>query len=378
MKVDANLAHRRRPRRLRTRASSRHSERRFRAKNPSSVFFLQSEGFFAPLRTALVLLFLAAAPALHGGTLDSSVFAMFPKNISEFGYADLSAARNFPWFPQFEAQVVPVSLYGFEQFLSAAQMQQAPSIDAVAWARIASFAGDSKRGAALATDPASGQIVGIAQGHFDLGAIKSFLATRQIPGVSIGDDVVYAAGTASGASDTYFLLASDQAIAFGTQEALKRLVDARSGAEENLLTNETMLALIDQVNGDGVFWGAFGPGGAQAAVQQLLPGVAKFPQGRDLLAKIKEVSISVKAPSDLELDFQAAAASPNDALLLSQLVQVCLLYQQQQTKQNDSGLGDILNGARVSANGNRLEGSLEVNDDQVLSLIEHDMFRLPM
>ncbi len=114
------------------------------------------------------------------------------------------------------------------------------------------------------------------------------------------------------------------------------------------------------------------------AIEQLLPYVANFPQGRDLIAKMKQVSIAVKAPSEIELDFQAAAASPNDALLLSQLVQVGLLYKQQQSKQDNSGLGTILSGARVSANGNQLELSLEVDDDQVLSLIEHDAFRLPM
>ena len=74
--------------------------------------------------------------ALVRGIPDSSILGMFPKNVSEFGYADLSAARELPWFPQFEAQVVPVSLYGFEQFLEAAQMQQSPVIEGVAWARI--------------------------------------------------------------------------------------------------------------------------------------------------------------------------------------------------------------------------------------------------
>ncbi len=325
------------------------------------------------------LLTLTSVPALHAGSLDSSTLGMFPKNMSEFGYADLAAARKFPWFPQFEAQVVPVSLYGFEQFLAAAQMQQGPAIEGVAWGRIASSSTTKTSGSAIVpVEPGSGQIVGVALGHFDLGALQSFLKTRQICGVQIGDNLMYAAGTGSGAADVYFILASDQAIAFGGEDALKRLISVRAGAEENLLTNESMLGRIDQVNGDGVFWGVFSAGGAQMAIEQLLPDVANFPQGRDLIAKMKQVSIAVKAPSDIELDFQAAAASPNDALLLSQLVQVGLLYKQQQSKQDNSGLGTILSGARVSANGNHLELSLEVDDDQVLSLIEHDAFRLPM
>jgi hypothetical protein len=326
---------------------------------------------FAPL----ALLILLAAPGLCAGSLDPSILGMFPKNVTEFGYADLNAAREFPWFPQFEAQVVPVSLYGFEQFLEAAQMQQSPVIEEVAWARIgpsnANYLGTA------APEPGSGQIVGIAAGHFDLGAIQSFLSTRQIPGTKIGDDVMYAAGTGSGANDVYFILSSDQTIAFGSLDGLNRLLRARTGAEENLFTNEKMMDQIGEVNGDCVFWGVFSAGGAQMAVEQLLPNVAKFPQGHDLIAKMKGVSIAVTAPSDIQLHFQAVAASSNDALLLSQLVQVGLLYKQQ-AKQSDSGLGGILSRARVLANGNRLDLSLEVDDDQVLGLIEHDTFRLPM
>ncbi len=301
---------------------------------------------------------------------------MFPKNVSEIGYADLSAVRQLPWFAELEAQVVPVALFGFEQFLSAAQMKQGPSIDGVAWARIGGSAKDS--GAGAAAEPGRGQIVGVATGHFDLGAIKSFLTTRQIFGAKLGDDVLYAAGTGSGASDVYFILASDRTIAFGSRDALKRMLSTRAGAEENLLTNEKMMEQIGQVNGGDVFWGVFGEQGAVMAVEQLLPDVAKFAQGRELIAKMKEVSIAVKASNDIELNFQAVAASPNDALFLSQLVQVGLMYKQQKAKQEYSDLGEILSGAWVSASGNLLEMSLEVSDDQVLSLVEHDAFRLPM
>jgi hypothetical protein len=113
-------------------------------------------------------------------------------------------------------------------------------------------------------------------------------------------------------------------------------------------------------------------------VQQLLPGVSQFPQAADLIGKMKAISIAVKAPSDLQLDFQATSGSPRDALLLSQLLQISLLYRPQQSSQNNPDLSVVLSGARISANGNQLEVSLEVTDDQMLSLIEHDTFRMPL
>src|ERR1700683_4687783 len=90
----------------------------------------------AMLKSALMLVIALAAPALYAGSLDSSVLGMFPKDVTQIGYADLSEARELPWFPQFEAQAAPVSLYEFERFLEAAQLQQSPVITQVAWGRI--------------------------------------------------------------------------------------------------------------------------------------------------------------------------------------------------------------------------------------------------
>jgi hypothetical protein len=321
------------------------------------------------------LLMLMAAPGLHAAPLGSSIMGMFPKNVSEFGYADLSAARQFSWFPQFEAQVVPVSMYSFEQFLEAAQMQQTPVIEGVAWARISSSTTNS---GASGVEPGNGQLVGVAEGHFDRKAIQSFLGARKISGIQVGADLIYDAGTGSGVSDVFFILSSDQTIAFGSLAGLKRLLSTHAGDEENLLTNEKMIGLIDGVHGDGIFWGVFGAGRAETVVQQLLPDLAKFSQARDLIGKMEGVSIAVKDPSDIELDFQAMAASPNDALVLSQLFEAGLLYKQQQSIKSNSGLSQILDRARVSSNGVSLELSIDVDDDQVLSLIEHDTFALPM
>ena len=44
---------------------------------------------------------------------------MFPKSVGEFSYADLKAARKFPWFSQLYGQVLPPKFRQFEQFAPA-------------------------------------------------------------------------------------------------------------------------------------------------------------------------------------------------------------------------------------------------------------------
>lgn len=317
-----------------------------------------------PLIAAIMLLFLVT-PLTHAAALDSSVLAMFPKNISECGYADIKTARGFPWFPQFQAQIVPVALYGFEQFLEAAQLQQTPVIDEVAWARIAPSQGSSSIG--------SGELLGVAEGSFDLGAIQSFLTAHNIAGNKVGDSVFYSSGTASGASDISFTLIDTGKIAFGTRNALLRLLATKAGEGESLFSNEKMLNLIDEVNGSGIMWTVF-----NAEKNDVFADISRFPQARELITTLQGISFVLKAPSDLEIDVQATSSSPANAQLVSQVLQLGLLYRQQQAKQENSELAAVLTGARISANGNQVGMSLEVTDDQMQSLIEHDLFRLLM
>src|SRR5258708_2184735 len=117
-----------------------------------------------------LLLGFAICPALHANTLDSSVISMFPKDVNELKYGDLSGSRQYAWFPQFQAQLIPNEVLGLEQLLEAAQGEQPeteqppeqhPFIEQVAWAQV-SISG-------------SAEVVAVAVGQFDVGTIKMFL-----------------------------------------------------------------------------------------------------------------------------------------------------------------------------------------------------------
>src|SRR6267154_1564205 len=67
---------------------------------------MRSINFLASSRILIIffLLGLAICPGLHANTpLDSSIISMFPKDVTELKYADLSGSRQFAWFPQFQA-----------------------------------------------------------------------------------------------------------------------------------------------------------------------------------------------------------------------------------------------------------------------------------
>jgi hypothetical protein len=68
---------------------------------------------------------------------------------------------------------------------------------------------------------------------------------------------------------------------------------------------------------------------------------AAFPQAGVLLRGMHEILIMVAAPSDIEIDLQAIAASKSDAALLSQLLQAGVLYSSYQSANSKPALTKI-------------------------------------
>jgi hypothetical protein len=338
---------------------------------------LGTTGAIGRMSAILFLLGLAVSPALHASKLDSSIINMFPKDTSELGYADLNRSRQAAWFPQFEAQFVPDCISGFEKFLETAQVQETPSIGQVAWARVSLSDRGSGRDLGRPGE-SSGQLVAVAAGQFDDETIKWFLDGHNVHSVQAGPNVLYESQTGMGMSPGYFALIDNQTVAFGPLEGLERILEIRTGREKSLSDNAAMMALINQVNGDAVFWGVLDSVETGPAVQHLVPEAMKFPQANGLVGKLKNLSISAKTSDDIELDFQVDSASPSDAIVLSQLLEASMLSRRYQASQDNPDLAKILDGMRITPDGSHLDFSLNMTDEQMSSLIERNTFRLSM
>src|ERR1700683_5689831 len=85
-------------------------------------------------RVILPVLLAMLAPALHAGSVNPPVIGLFPKNVGEFAYADLRQARQFPWFAQFQEQVLPARFREVEHFLTTAGINPDTQVQQLGWA----------------------------------------------------------------------------------------------------------------------------------------------------------------------------------------------------------------------------------------------------
>lgn len=299
---------------------------------------------------------------LQAETLSVNVVAMFPKNIAEFAYADLIAARKFPWYAQFKSQALPSRFSDLENFLASAGVDTNLQIDELVW----SLGSGIDEGL-----PAADAVLGVAIGDFDVESAEGYMQVHKLPAVDYRNYTIYSCFSCN---DTAVIFVDSNTIAFGGQQLLKRLIDVRAGADESLLQNEVLFPLITQLMGRGPFWGVLNAAGSRQAVRQMVPEVTKFPQATKPLNKLKGLAISIQGSGDVEAHFQLLASSPEDAALISQMLQVGILLRQFAARNSDPDLAALLTSVGVVPNGDGLEASIGLTSDQLVSLINRNTF----
>lgn len=323
---------------------------------------------------ALLALF-AIPSSARAGRLGSDIIALFPKDVGEFAYADLKKARQLKWFPQLKEQMLPARFRQFEQFLASAGIDPTTQVDELAWALLADSPAAGKASSAL---PSSEQIVGVALGNFQPDSAERFFKSQKLPTFKSRGYTLYAFGTGAGANDLFFFFIDSSTAAFGHRKLLEKLIEVRFGGEEGLLRNEKMFPLINEANGSGVVWAVLNPGYTRLAIRQLAPEIEQFPEAQKLVAKMQSLLVNIDASNSVDGKFQAVCGSTDDANTLAALLQAGFLYRRYQEGQKNPEFAQLLDQARITPAGDRVELRMTLSDEQMSSLIRRNTFAIKM
>src|ERR1700692_69946 len=298
-------------------------------------------------------------------SLGSDILSMFPKDPGELAYADLKEARQFPWFTQLKEQMLPAKFREFETFLSSAGIDPNTQVTELAWALVPRKTTSDGNGGSI---PSTDQIVGIALGQFQPASAEAYFTAKKLPIVKVRTFSLFAFGGGSGPNDLFFFFIDSNTAAFGQRQELEKLIGLRYGEGEGLYANTDMSALVNQANGGGTVWAVLNPAYTRLAMQQLVPETSQFPAAAQLASKIKAMTISIKGGSGVDAKFEAVCGSSEDANTFAALLTAGLMYSEYEVGNTNPGLGQFLDSTQVTPAGDRLNLSLSLTDDQMLSL----------
>lgn len=326
---------------------------------------------FAVLVTVLTA-WCALTPLARAGTLGPEVLSMFPKEVGEFAYADLRQARTQPWFPQLEQQMLPARFQQFEKLLMSAGIDPNAQVEELAWALVPVVGEEAN------AVPSSEQVVGVALGSFRPEVAQRYFQAQKLPVVQVKTFSLYAFANATGSSDLFFFFVDSNTAAFGQRSELEKLIAVRSGEAQGLLTNPQMSPLITAANGSATVWSVMNAAYTRLAMQQLAPETTQFPQAQQLTARLRALTMKIVVRTDVQANFQAVCATPDDANTFAALLQAGLMYRRYQAGSAHPEMAALLDQTRVAPAGDHLDLSLTLTTAQVQALIAQNTFVIGM
>jgi len=321
---------------------------------------------------------LAAPQPARAGRVGEDTIALFPKEVGEFGYADLKKARTVKWFPQLEQQVLPERFKQFEKFLASAGVDPNSQVNEVAWGLVADNADSKNSAIGSSAVPTGEEIVGIALGSFNPDQTEAYFKQQKLTTFKSRGFTLFPFGTGSGASDLFFMFFDSNKAAFGSRSKIEKMIGLRFGDDQGLLYNDALFPLINEANGSSAVWLVLNPAYTRLAMQQLAPEVQQFPEAAKLASRMKNMIINVDASSSVDGKFQAVCGSTEDANTLGQLLQLGLMYKQYQSKTDNPDMAQLLGQAHITPSGDRVIIRMAISEEQMTTLIRNNSFALKM
>lgn len=316
--------------------------------------------FFAGIFVCMALCAVATTPAwAANGNLTNNVLGMFPKDVSAFGYVDLESGQKSPLFSMLFDQFLPAHFEQLKMFAASGGVDFASQVKEIAWGTLGSGGNDA--------------VVGVALGQFNPTGMGTQLQAIKVPMQTIQGYDAYVMGTGERSTDLWFVFLDSDTAAFGHRDALEQLLKVRTGQEESLLANQTMLSLIDEANGDGIFWGVFDQKHTGVAIDQLVPQATSFPQADAIIRRVHAMIVHASGDDDVAVRLVAKCDSVDDANLLALAMQTEIMYRKYQGGDGNSSLVDLLSHLNVAPSGADLNANVTINQDDSQALGELEL-----
>jgi len=229
-----------------------------------------------------------------------------------------------------------------------------------------------------ATAETGEQIVGVALGQYAPESAEAYFKAQKLPTAKFRGYTLFAFGSGVGPGDIFFFFVDSNTAAFGHRAILEKLIEVRFGAEESLLRNEEMYPLISEVNGNGLVWAVLDRGYTRLAMQQLVPEAAQMPDAPKLIARMRALTIDIRADRGIDARFQAVCETPDDANLFASLLQAGLLYRRYQENPNNPDLAKTLDEVKVTPRGDRMNVQMNLSDEMMQALLRRNTFAVKM
>ncbi len=295
-----------------------------------------------------------AMPAI-AAQLSSDARSAIPKDVQQLIAVDYRAMQNSTAAMDLKNRVLPPELKQLEEALKSSGLNANHDVDALAFA---SFRDPNVQGT---------RIVGVAQGQFDVAAIKAKWLKQKVKYTKVRTNRVYPMG-ASGMSVTFV---NPTTMIFGSSEAVKDALDARDGLTPSLLENNAMMDNMQKVDTEAV-WSVLDQEGTQFMMHSVLGQASQVTDYDTVKKRLLASRYTMDFSNGVKFNLDVVTPDAFTAGTMSSLLNAAALYKKMSGTDAEK---QAITNTTVTSNADDLEVRFSASDSQFASLLQSPLFQ---
>jgi hypothetical protein len=254
-----------------------------------------------------------------------------------------------------KARVLPPELKQLETALKTSGLNENQDVEQLAFAAYRVGTGDDVK------------IVGVAQGQFQMADIMANFTKKKIKPITIRNNKLYPMG-ASGMVVTFL---NPTTMLFGSNDAIKPALDCRDGLSPSFLTNQDMLAAMQQVDTEPI-WSILDAKGTQYMMHSLLGQASQLADYDQVKKRLLSSSYTMNFNNGVKFNLFVATSDTFTAATMSSLLNAAAMYEKVSGSATEK---QAIDATTIDSTAGMLSVKFVTSDSQFSSLLQSPLFQ---
>jgi hypothetical protein len=287
--------------------------------------------------------------------LSADARSAIPKDIQQLITVDYRAMQNSTAAMDLKNRVLPPDIKQLEDALKTSGLNENHDVDALAFASFRT------------TDVQGTRIVGVAQGQFNLDAIKANWLKKKIKFTKVRTNRVYPLGS-NGMAVTFV---NPTTMIFGSSEAVKAALDARDGISPSMLDNSAIMDSMQAVDSQAV-WSVLDQEGTQYMMHTVLGQASQVTDYDTVKKRLLGSRYTMDFSNGVKFNLAVLTPDAFTAGTMASLLNAAALYKKMSGTPTEK---QAIDNTTVTSNAGNLEVSFSASDTQFTSLLQSPLFQ---
>ena len=307
-------------------------------------------------QSAVAAACLAMAAPVFAAQLGGDARSAIPKDLQQLIVVDYRAMQNSTAAMQLKNRVLPPEIRALEVALKNSGLNENHDVDQLAFAafRIGGNADNTRT-------------VGVAQGQFPVTDITAIFKKQKVKPVLVRTNKVYPMAK----SGMVVVFLDQTTMVFGSTDAVRAALDARDGLKQSMLTNNTMIDMMQTVDQEPL-WSILDQKGTQTMMRGVLGDAAQLADYESVKKRLVSSRYTMNFLNGVKFNMDVITPDTFTAATIASLLNAAALYKKMSGTETEKMAIDK---TKINSDAGKLMVRFSASDGEFQSLLQSPLFQ---